>query len=421
MHIEKKTHADGSYYNLAVESYIDPLTQKRKRCSISFNLNTARAKAQARRELNEKIAGILEERESSQAEIAENLTFGELKQQWLDEWSVTVKPQTFEREKLVVNRVSDLIDDDILVKKITPLLIRQCLDNYQEVYQSTFTTMQHIKSTLNKIFDFAVLYNYLTFSPSQVVKVRSTVTDKIEQKERLEKKFLNGREVHVLIQELQNRRNPAYLDLTLFLIATGCRIGEAGALTAENIDFDKKTVSIQASLQSNNLRVNDYYLDTTKTSAGERTEALPDFAIAALKRCLERNKLMDDDHRNNPSDAFTYSKSIFRTEYGSPITSHSFREVLGRINRDLEKNCQQRYGFEWTKNVVPHSFRHIHISILRADPSIPLKEVQQRVGHIEEETTAGYTHLLNKSQKKSVKAVDEFASRIGILDVDTIK
>ncbi|GAW99588.1 tyrosine-type recombinase/integrase [Secundilactobacillus mixtipabuli] len=416
MHIEKKTHADGSCYNLAVESYIDPLTQKRKRCSVSFNLNTARAKAQARRELNEKITGILEERESSQAEIAENLTFGKLKQQWLDEWSATVKPQTMEREKVLVRRVSALISDDILVKKITPLLIRQCIDNYQETYQSTFTTMQHIKSTLNKIFDFAVLYNYLSFSPARVVKVHASVNDKIEKKERLERKFLNAREVQVLIKELQNRRNPAYLDLTLFLIGTGCRIGEAGALTAENIDFDRKTVSIQASLQSTNLRVKNYYLDTTKTSAGERIEALPDFAISALKRCLERNKLMDDAHRDNPSDAFTFSKSIFRTEYGSPITSHSFREVLGRINRDLEINCQQRYGFKWTKNVVPHSFRHIHVSILRADPSIPLKEVQQRVGHLEEETTAGYTHLMNKSQKKSVEAVDRFASQVGILD-----
>lgn len=67
-----------------------------------------------------------------------------------------------------------------------------------------------------------------------------------------------------------------------------------------------------------------------------------------------------------------------------------------------------------TKNVVPNSFRHIHISILRNDPSVSLKEIQERVGHVEEETTDIYTHRLNHSQKKSVSVIDAFAKRNGL-------
>jgi len=244
--------------------------------------------------------------------------------------------------------------------------------------------------------------------------MKSSVTEKLEKRQRLEKKFLDEREIQTLISELRKRRNPAYLDLALFLIGTGCRIGEAAALTSENINFDKKTVSIESSLQTHDLKVDDYYLDTTKTAAGERVEDLPDFVIHSLRRCISRNTTIDQHHKFVASDVFHYSKSIFRTEYGSPITSHSFREILMRINAYLYKHCEEEYGFKWQKNVVPHSFRHIHISILRNDPTVPLKEVQERVGHVEEETTAGYTHSLTHSQAKSVKVISNFAERAGI-------
>lgn len=415
MHFEKRTkQKDGSIYHVVVENYIDPLTNKRKRASITMDSFTPRAQAQARRELDDKISRLISQRQDTQKEVVENYTFGELVDEWFEAWSAAVKPQTVLREKLVITRVSELLDKDVLVKKITPLLIKRCMDDYKSKYQSTFSTMQHVKSTLNKIFDFAVLYNILPFSPARVVKIKSSVTEKTEQKVRLERKFLDGREVKTLVAELRKRRNASYLDLTLFLLGTGCRIGEAIALTADDIDFDKKVVIIKSSLRTQDLTIDEYYLDTTKTPTGERVEALPDFAINAVKRCIKRNELVDATHRESPSDVFRYSKSLFRTEYGSPITSHSFRQLLTRISKQLFKKCEKEYGFKWTKNAVPHSFRHVHISVLRDDPLITLKEVQERVGHLEAETTAIYTHRLTHSQSKSVEVIGKFASKIGV-------
>ncbi|ELA3343607.1 tyrosine-type recombinase/integrase [Listeria monocytogenes] len=81
----------------------------------------------------------------------------------------------------------------------------------------------------------------------------------------------------------------------------------------------------------------------------------------------------------------------------------------------LTKNCKEKYGFEWTKNVVTHSFRHIHISVLRNDPNVSLKEVQTRVGHAQMETTSGYTHLLETSQENSVNAITEFVEALEVV------
>lgn len=85
-----------------------------------------------------------------------------------------------------------------------------------------------------------------------------------------------------------------------------------------------------------------------------------------------------------------------------------------RVNQQLRKKCKARYGFDWTKNVVPHSFRHIHITALRNSSNVPLKEIQERVGHVELETTNGYTHLVDNGQDKSVQTITDFIQKVDV-------
>jgi len=413
MYFEERKNKNGESFYVAVERYIDPLTGKKKRASVVYRTNTVRARRQAERELVDKIDDLISKKQGY-FQGKSMLTFYDLKNSWFDTWRTTVKPQTVNREELVIDRLSELIADDILLEKITPLLIQNCLNEYREKYHSTHSTMQHIKCTLNKIFDYGVLHNVIAFSPSRVVKLSATVEEKRAKKIRLEKKFLDEREVKALLSELKGRRNQNYYDLALFLIGTGCRIGEASALTESDIDFENHLVTIDQSLQAHDLKVDNFYLDTTKTKAGERVEQLPEFVIEAIKRVIKRNKQFDKHIENFPSEVFRKSDFLFKTEYGAPITSHSFREILGRINKVLQIECREKYGFEWIKNAVPHSFRHIHITVLRNDPTVPLKEVQARVGHVQVETTNGYTHLMNDSQEKSVEAISRFVEKMGV-------
>ena len=106
---------------------------------------------------------------------------------------------------------------------------------------------------------------------------------------------------------------------------------------------------------------------------------------------------------------YVTSESVFRTEYGSPITSHSFRQVLSRAEEELKRVCEADYGFKWEKHVTPHSFRHMHISYLQSrEMQISLKDIMSRVGHENFETTMGYTHKISDSQATTVKALDRF-------------
>ncbi|HEM3587819.1 TPA: site-specific integrase [Streptococcus suis] len=411
MYLETRIDKNGNETYVVIERYKDPFTNKTKRASVSFKQNNPKAIRQAERELLDKIEKIINDSESKY-KSKKIITFGELIEHWFSTWSTTVKPNTVKRERLVLNRLSEMLPNDILLEVITPLLIRNSLEEYRVKYNASHSTMQHIKSTLNKIFDYGVLHSVVPYSPSRVIKLYASISDKKERKERKEAKFLTEAEVQVLFSELNKRRNKNYFDLAIFLVGSGCRIGEASALRETDFDFDKQSVEISKSLQSHDLKVEDFYDDSTKTTAGERTILLPDFVMEAVQRVSIRNKDFQTHMTTHPSEAFWENDYLFKTEYGSPITSQSFRAILTRINKDLRKNCEARYGFKWNKNVVPHSFRHIHISALRNNNDVPLKEIQLRVGHVEVETTNGYTHLEVGTQEKSVQAITTYFNKL---------
>ena len=91
------------------------------------------------------------------------------------------------------------------------------------------------------------------------------------------------------------------------------------------------------------------YQKTAKNAVAIR---FVNYSVDIILRAIQRSEEFDLYAIENPCEAFKFSESVFRTEYGSPITSHSFREVLARVETDLIKNCEDRYGFKWTKHVT---------------------------------------------------------------------
>ncbi|MGT2895047.1 tyrosine-type recombinase/integrase [Streptococcus entericus] len=394
------------------DKYRDPLTGKWKNVTVSYTKNTSRARKQAERELQDKIAEAISVTENRY--LPETIqTFGQLKQNWLESWSVSVKPQTVKREELVIKRLGQIIGDGYLLCKITPLLMKNSLSTYMSKYDASPSTMTHIKSTCNKIFNHGVLYNIIAYSPMTAIKLDIPLEKKREASRRREAKFLEIHELHAFFDTLRRRRNPSYYDLAIVLLFSGIRIGEA-AFTVEDFNMETGVLTIDKSLQYNNLRVEDYYFDSTKTINSERQVVLPQVACEAILRTIERGKEFDSYAEANPCPSFRTSPSIFRTEYGSPITSHSFREVLARVEKELLATCEERYGFKWKKHVTPHSFRHMHITYLQSgDSGIAIREVMERVGHAHFETTMGYTHKLPSDQEQALATLNKFAQDNG--------
>lgn len=407
MYYVTKTNSKGQPLYQVVEKYKDPLTDKWRTVTVSYTRNTSRARKQAEREVMDKIEKLTSSLES-QYNPEMITTFGELKESWFQTWCVSVKPQTIKREELVIERLGKIIGDEFLLDRITPLLMKNCLNKYLDKYDASPSTMTHIKSTCNKIFNHGVLYNVIKYSPMTAVKIDVPLEKKREARKRLDAKFLEIHELQAFFDVLGQCRNASYYDLAIVLLLTGIRIGEAAFLPSD-VDFDKGILHIDKALQYHDLKVDEFYFDTTKTVNADREVALPIAASEAIQRTIKRNQEFEAYMEQNPSPAFKKCDSVFQTEYGSPITSHSFRQVLKRVEEKLLKNCQKDYGFKWVKHVTPHSFRHMHISYLQSNEMhIAVKDIMTRVGHANFETTMGYTHNISRSQENTVKALNQF-------------
>ncbi|HEU0744544.1 TPA: site-specific integrase [Streptococcus pneumoniae] len=410
MYYVTKTNSKGQPLYQVVEKYKDPLTDKWRTVTVSYTRNTSRARKQAEREVMDKIEKLTSSLES-QYNPEMITTFGELKESWFQTWCVSVKPQTIKREELVIERLGKIIGDEFLLDRITPLLMKNCLNKYLDKYDASPSTMTHIKSTCNKIFNHGVLYNVIKYSPMTAVKIDVPLEKKREARKRLDAKFLEIHELQAFFDVLGQCRNASYYDLAIVLLLTGIRIGEAAFLPSD-VDFDKGILHIDKALQYHDLKVDEFYFDTTKTVNADREVALPIAASEAIQRTIKRNQEFEAYMEQNPSPAFKKCDSVFQTEYGSPITSHSFRQVLKRVEEKLLKNCQKDYGFKWVKHVTPHSFRHMHISYLQSNEMhIAVKDIMTRVGHANFETTMGYTHNISRSQENTVTTLNQFVEK----------
>ncbi|MDY4761619.1 tyrosine-type recombinase/integrase [Streptococcus thoraltensis] len=410
MYYRTRKNSKGETRFEIVEKYKDPLTGKWKNATVTYSNDTSRSRKDAERRLIDKIDKLVNNIEY-QYNPQKIKTFGQLKQNWLETWSVSVKQQTVKREAFVLKRLGDIIGDDFLLESITPLLMKKCLSTYADRYDSSQSTLVHIKSTCNKIFNHGIMYNIIPYSPMSVVKVEVSLDKKRMAKKKHEAKFLEVHELIVFFEALSRRRNPNYYDLAIVLLCSGLRIGEA-AFTREDFNPDTGVVTIDKSLQYHDLKVADFYFDTTKTINADREVALPKVACEAILRAIKRSDEFDKYALENPAKSFSHTESIFRTEYGSPITSHSFREVLARVEQELVETCEEKYGFKWTKHVTPHSFRHMHITYLQSEGTdLAMRDIMERVGHANYETTIGYTHRQTNSQEKAVNALNNFIDK----------
>jgi integrase len=164
--------------------------------------------------------------------------------------------------------------------------------------------------------------------------------------------------------------------LALFLLATGCRSGEALGLRWADIDLAQGRATIRRSL----TRVGtQWHEGPPKSKAGERTLALPRMAIVALGR-LPRPLSPD--------------APVFWT--GAPPTPRALTHLMERL-------CRQAA----VPYLPPHGLRHVHATLLAAE-GLDVKTLQRRLGHSQASVTLDvYAHALSEMDKRAAEMVDK--------------
>ncbi len=220
----------------------------------------------------------------------------------------------------------------------------------QQGYAPTY--LKTIHNQLNAIFNYAVKYYDLKTNPcAKAGSMGKANADEMS--------FWTKQEFMQFIDAVMNKRQSYMAFMTLYW--TGIRIGELLALTPNDIDFEKRTISITKSYQR--IQGRDVVTEP-KTPKSKRVVHIPEFLAADLLDYITCLYEIEGDTR-----MFLVTKSF------------------------LEHEMQRGIKESGVKRIRLHDLRHSHASLLIEMGFSPLA-IAERLGHERIETTMNtYAHL----------------------------
>ncbi|MDT2782775.1 site-specific integrase [Vagococcus fluvialis] len=366
-----------------IERYIDPLTKKSKKTSLTLNSKSRQAHNEALRILAKRV----EELERDKKSI-HDITFEELYTSWKNQYIHLVADTTFQRSMSNLKIVKKLIKDDYLVSQIDDVFLQKVLDEVYFVKNYSFSTAKQIKSLLSQLFTFAYKYKHTPFNYSLNLTVKQKRSD-IEKAYKLTDKFLEKDELKPLIEKVK-LRNERYALMIEFLSFSGMRYGEMIALKYDNVTDEE--IEINGTIDYQTKKISEGVKNPTKNKK-DRTISQVNKTREILKQLKEENELV------KASRSYDEKNFYFTSIAGHPIHPTNFNRTISEIALDL--------GIE--KDISSHIFRHTHISFL-TELGIDLKTIMNRVGHSKADITLEiYTHVTKKMESNMVEKINSIS------------
>ena len=373
-HLREKS---GYYY--AVLNYTDSLG-KRKTKWISTGLtvkgNKKRAEAilmDARRNFNPEEPKVMNG----------DILFADYMEKWLDIIKSSVAVPTFASYSTTVKKIVApyFREKEVTLKNLTAKDIQEFY--LRELERVSASSVIHYHANIHKALKYAVKIDLIDVNPA----------DKVERpkKDRFVGSFYDADEVNALFEAAKGSK----LELPiLFGAFYGLRRSEAIGLKWDAIDFDQNTITIRHTVTSCDLDGKRILVaaDTTKTKSSMRTLPLVPFMrerLLALKDEQEDNRRLCG--RSYIKDYIGY---VCVNEIGDLIKPHYVTESFPKL---LKANGLRHIRY--------HDFRHSCASLLLAN-GVPMKQIQEWLGHSDFSTTANiYAHLDYSSKLTSADAM----------------
>ena len=366
------------------ERYKDPYTEKWKRVSVSLDSGSSRAKKEAQKQLDEKIA------EKLQSITTTDMLFTDILNDWWELHKKSIKPSTIKTMVYAVDEVKETFAPDVKIKNITAKYTQQYFTDSEENH----IKLKKQKSVLSMVFKYALDMELVDSNPVQRVRLPKKVVT-YENMEQIEDKFLEQSELKRLLKAMKSyNRGYHVARMAEFMALNGCRVGEAGALKFENYDRENRTITINGTLDPTR-KGSEGIKTTPKTLSSIRVVDLTKKEIEIIEEFIELHKIRKSTNPDYKDMGF-----IFVSVNGIPIHKSSIGKLMKNANATLKKPIN--------KPLHPHILRHTLISTL-AENNIPLKAITQRVGHKDNGKTTMeiYTHVTKNIKSKVVDVLDK--------------
>lgn len=371
-HLSEK---NGNYY--AVLSYTDVFGKRRtKWVNTGLPVRGNKKKAEA---------FLMEERKKFQT--AEPVTGGVLFADYIEQWLEVAKPTiavaTYASYCSMVKRVIApyFRERRITLQGLTPKDIQ---DFYLEKLKTvSASSVIHYHANIHRALKHAVKLDLIPTNPA----------DKVDRpkKDRFIGNFYDAEEVNKLFEVSKGTKLEFPI---LFGAFYGLRRSEALGLKWDAIDFENDSITIRHTVTSVTLdgKVQLVAADTTKTKSSLRTLPLVPFVkerLLILKKEQENNRRLCGRSYHKQ-----FAGYVCINEMGDLIKPHYVTEQFPKL---LDANGLRRIRF--------HDLRHSCASLMLAN-GVPMKQIQDWLGHSDFSTTANiYAHLDYSTKLSSADAM----------------
>lgn len=322
----------------------------------------------------------IEEREAMQKG---DILFTDFLLKWLRVAKSTVKLTTYASYEMMATKII-IPYFQILNIKLKELTTEDIQDFYSaQLERVSANTVIHYHAVIHRALKYAVKIKTIQANPA--------VNVERPKKEKFIGGFYDKKEVNVLFDIVQGNPLEVAIKLAAFY---GLRREEIIGLKWNAIDFENSTLTIQHTVTECNLNGKHIEVasDTAKTDSSLRTMPL----VADFREMLLAKKEKQEHYRKLCGRSYCkeYLDYIFVNEMGERWKPSYLSDGFKRI---LEQNDLRRIRF--------HDLRHTCASLLLAN-NVPMKKIQEWLGHSDFSTTANiYAHLDYQSKISSAEAM----------------
>ena len=303
-------------------------------------------------------------------------------------------------------------------KKIAAIKFSDVLQFYQHLLKDKemqINTLETIHTVLHPTFQLAVRDDIIRNNPSDGVMAQ---IKKQPGRNHGVRHALTLEQQRAFINYIEN--NPTYYrwtSLFKFLLGTGCRIGEAIGIRWEDVNFEKRIISINHSLVYYSREFKEHPMCTfsislPKTEAGIRFIPMMDAVYDAL-----RAELADQQENGfNETEIDGMKGFIFMNRFGYVHNPQSINRAIKRIyesyNAEEVVNASKQHR---EPVLIPHfschHLRHTFCSRF-CENETNLKVIQSIMGHANIETTMDIYAEVTDAKKQ--EAIENLAHKLDV-------
>ena len=326
--------------------------------SVPLARDTAQARKTAQEELQKKILSI--------NTLTTEMRLSELVEAYINQKDI--KPSSLVNYESSFKQILDALGDVLISSLTAPF----CLRRLSETHKAQSTLNRYIM-LLNGLFEWSYQYGYM------LERIHITPIREKTKKKDADQEYLEASELKEVV-DLLDGTMAGYV--CKFLALTGCRVGEASALTWNDID--------------------ERYIHITKAYKYENGVSTPKTAYSVRDIFIqpELRTFLNEFRKWRLLHMAAYgirSDLLFFSERGNVYSEQLLWCALNRL--------------DYPKHLHPHIFRHTHTALL-AEQGMSLEAIARRLGHSSSQITKEiYFHVTEKLKQRdedSLKNVSIF-------------